>query len=1036
MAEGHHDQLSELFERAVELSPEERRHFLEICTDDPAIRSDLRSLLAAHDRAPNLLERLAGDVLPAALQAVADDDRVHGRNGRLAQPIISTPERSTGGAPAAIAAGARMGAYEIQGRIAAGGMGVVYRAFDTVLQRTVAIKTLAWSTPDARASILREARAASALNHPHVCTIYEVGEHDDVPFIAMEYLDGRTLRDLIPPDGLPPESIVRYGVQVAQAVEYAHRHGIIHRDLKSTNVMISSEGHVKVLDFGLASRIPAAEMETVTRMRAAATNEGPLAGTLAYLAPELLRGSPADKRSDVWALGVLLYEVAAGRLPFQGATPFELTAAILNDTRPPLPATLPMPLQSVIGKCLVHDPAQRYRDAGELRVALETVQLGSDRSVTWREESRGAVRPAPRWRRPLLIAAVTVVALAGAAGVMWFNAKRTLALTDRDTLLVADFINTTGDSVFDRTLKQALSIHLGQSPFLSVVSREEERATLRLMTKSPDDRLTGPVAREACQRIGAKAMIEGTIAPVGSHYVIGLDALNCQSGATIGSEQAEAASREQVLTVLGAAASRLRSKLGESLPTVQRFDTPLEQATTSSLEAFQAFSAAEDIRSRTSEFGAVPFYKRAIELDSDFALAYARLSAVYWNVGQAAEGSRNAEEAYARRDRVSERERFYIDAQRCGLRADNRDCRNNVFELWKRTYPRDGRPYGNLSGAYYATGMCDKALENGLEALRLDPGYAQPYAAVARAYLCLEKPAQAQRALEQAVSRHLENPWIYIVLFRSAFYQRDDRAIQRVREWASGQPEEPLFKEFESDAAAFDGRMRRSREFRLDAERLASVQLKESVLPIRARGAIYEAAQGDFQRTRDTVKSISAESPPPSVTTLLVTATLLSRDYDEADVLLQARSDALDQGPAALLDGVVRVLRKVAAGDRSAIAALPPANPGELVPAQSFRPVYVRGLAYLQAGDGAKAAAEFQRILDHRGLEPISPLYPLAYVQQARAYVLAGEHIKARNAYQNFLTLWKDADPDVPILREAQAEYARLLDSPEIRRQR
>lgn len=1036
MAERHHDQLSELFERAVELSPEDRHHFLETCTDDPAIRSELRSLLAAHDRAPNLLERLAEDVLPAALHAVGHQDRINGPIAGPAQPVTSAPERLGDGAPGDIELGVRMGAYEIQARIAAGGMGTVYRAFDTVLQRSIAIKTLTWSAPDARASLLREAQAASALNHPHICTIHEVGEHKGVPFIAMEYIDGRTLRDLIPSDGLPAESIMRWGVQIAQAVEYAHRHRIIHRDLKSTNVMVSSEGHVKVLDFGLASQLPAAEMETITRTRAALTKVEPLAGTLAYLAPELLRGGAADKRSDVWALGVMLYELAAGRLPFQGATPFELTAAILNGTRAALPATLSMPLQSVIGRCLARDPTQRYRDAGELRVALETVQLGSDPSLGWGAEVRPTVRQASRSRKLLLMAGMTVLVFGGAIGIGLFRAKRTLALTDRDTLVVADFVNMTGDDVFDRTLKQALSMHLGQSPFLSVVSHEEERATLRLMTKSPDDRLIGAVAREACQRIGAKAMIEGTIAQIGSHYVVGLDALNCQSGATIGSEQAEAERREQVLAALGAAASRLRRKVGESLPTIQRFDTPIEQATTSSLEAFQAFSAAEDIRSRTSEFGAVPFYRRAIELDPNFALAYARLSAVYWNLGQAKEGSRNAEEAYARRDRVSERERFYIDAQHCGLTENAADCRTNVFELWKRTYPRDGRPYGNLAGNFYAAVMCDRALENALEALRRDPGYSQPYAAVARGYLCLEKPAEAQRILEQALSRHLENPVIYMDLFRSAFYERDEPAIERVRHWASGQPEESLFKELEADASAFDGLIRRSRDLRLHAERLAAVELKERVLPIRARAALYEAAQGNFQRARESVKSIAAESPPASLTPVLLTAALLSGDYDEADALLRTRPEPLNQGPAALLDAAVRVLRQVAAGDRSAVARLPVASPRELAPAQSFRPVYVRGLAYLQAGDGAHAAAEFQRILDHRGLEPISPLYPLAYVQQARAYVLTAEHTKAQNAYRKFLSLWTDADPDVPILREAQAEYARVIESAETGRQR
>ena len=1033
MDEGQHDRLSELFERAIELSPEALARFLESCSDDPAVRAELRSLLAAHDRAPNLLERLAREVLPAALHALGEDDSINGPGASLDRPIGPTPERSgQNGAAVTIAPGARLGAYEIQGRIAAGGIGVVYRAFDTVLHRPVAIKTLAWSGPDGREALLREARAASALNHANICTIHEVGEQDGVPFIAMEYIDGRTLRELVLADGLLPDVILRYGTEVARAVECAHRHGIIHRDLKSANVMVSSEGHVKVLDFGLASRMPAAEMETLTRSGAVDADAGPLAGTLAYLAPELLRGAAASKRSDVWALGVLLYEMAAGRLPFQGTTPFELTAAILEGTPPPLPAKRPLPLGALIGRCLARDPAQRYQDAGEVRVALDTVQLSTDPSLVGRNESREVGR-APRWRTRLLITGGVALVVAIGAAVAFVQSRRALALTDRDTLLVADFVNTTGDAVFDRTLKRALSIHLEQSPFLSIVSREEERATLRLMTKLPDDRLEGAIAREACQRLGATAMIEGTIAPLGSHYAIDIEGLNCQSGATIGSEQAEASSREQVLTTLGAAASRLRRKLGESLPTIQRFDKPLTQATTSSLEAFQAFNAAEDIRSRSSELGAAPFYKRAIELDPDFALAYARLSAIYWNLGQSAEGRRHAEEAYARRDRVSERERFYIDSQHCGLVSDP-DCGRNVYELWKRTYPRDGRPYARLSQAYFERLMCDKAVENAAAAFRLDRGtHAQPYGFVAQADLCLGKAAEARQTLEQAIARHLESPFIYMVLFRAAFYDRDDRTIARVRKWASGQAEESLFKEFESDAAAFDGQMRRSRELRLRAEQLAADRLRESLLPIRARGAVYEAAQGSSERAHEIIKSIAAESSLPALIPLLITAAVLSRDNEQADALLGTYQSE-NRAPPGLLESLVRVLRAIEGGDRSAIDALPPANARELSPRQSFRPAYVRGLIHFHAGEGAKAADAFQRILDHRGVEPISPLYPLAYVQQARAYVLNGDQIKARKAYQNFLALWKDADSDIPILREAKAEYARLIASPEVGR--
>jgi eukaryotic-like serine/threonine-protein kinase len=1034
MAEGNHDRLSELFERAVELPPQARARFLETCTDDPAIRSELRSLLAAHDRAPHLLERLAGEVLPAALQAVAEKDRINGPSARLEQPIVSTPERSVGNGAVTVVPGSHLGAYEIQGRIAAGGIGVVYHAFDTVLQRSVAIKTLAWSAPDARDALLREARAASALNHPNICTIHEVGEHDGVPFIAMEYVEGRTLRDLIPPDGLLPDSIVRYGTEVARAVEHAHRHGIIHRDLKSANVMVSSEGHVKVLDFGLASRMPAAEMETLTRTRVIETGAEPLVGTLAYLAPELLRGAAADKRSDVWALGVLLYEMAAGRLPFQGATPFELTAAILDGTPPPVSAKLPLPLGAVIGRCLARDPAQRYQDAIEMRVALETLKLSTDSSLVGRTESPEVGR-APRWRTRLLITGGVALVVAIGAAVAFVQSRRALALTDRDTLLVADFVNTTGDGVFDGTLRQALSIHLEQSPFLSIVSREEVRDILRLMTKSPDDRFVGDVARDACQRIGAKAMIEGSIAPVGSHYAIGLDAMNCESGKMIAGEQAEAAGREQVLGVLSTAALRLRRKLGESLPTIQRFDTRIEQATTASLEALKAFSAGEDIRGRSGELDAVPFYKRAIELDSNFATAYARLSTIYMNVGQLADMKRNTEEAYARRDRVSARERFYIEGRHCVVSSEP-DCYRNVHEVWKRAYPRDAMPYGNLSEYFYGQGMCEKAVENAMEALRLDPAHIFPHMFLARAYLCLGKSGEAKRTLEQAIARHLEHPFLYITLFRVGFFERDDRAIAVARQWAIGRPEESLFAELESEAVAFDGHMRRSRELRARAEQLAAPGLNERRLSIRARGAVYDAAQGDLARTHRIVHAMASESPPTSVIPLLIAAAVLSRDYREADLLLRQRERSVAGGPG-VFESLIRVLRNVDTGDRSAIDQLPPATTGELTQGQAFLPsgftsmtngavVYVRGLIYLHAGDAPKAIVEFQRILDHRGVASTSPLYPLAYVQQARAYVLSGDQVKARKAYQNFLALWKDADPDIPILREAKAESVRL----------
>jgi tetratricopeptide (TPR) repeat protein len=911
-------------------------------------------------------------------------------------------------------------------------MGIVYRAIDTVLQRPVALKMLQVSARDAHRSLLREARAASALNHPNICTIYEVGQHEGCSFIAMEYVDGRQVGELIPEDGLPAESVVRLGLQVAQAIEYAHRHHLIHRDLKSANVLVSGDGRAKVLDFGLASTVAAVDGDALTRTSPVDMNPAPFAGTLPYMSPELLRGGVAHTQSDVWALGVVLYEMTAGHLPFQGPTPVKLTDAILNHPVPALSMRVPLGLRAIVLRCLERDLAHRYRDAGEVRVALETVQSGTDSGLLVRDDGPVVMSKVAWRRRTIAIVGAAVLLIAIAAAILVVPLTRPPVLTERDRLLVADFINTTGDSVFDDALRQALSIHLEQTPFLSVVSRDEIRETLRLMRRQPGERLLDELARDACQRVGATAMVEGSIAPLGSHYGIGLNALTCGSGETMASEQAEAASREQILTVLGAAASRLRRKLGESLPTLQRFDTPILQATTHSLEALKAFSMGEEVRARDSEYDAVAFYRRALDIDPDFATVYARLSAVYLNLGQPGEHRRMAAEAYARRDRVSERERFYIDGRHCLVTNDPLACYANVYELWTRIYPRDALAHGNLSDVYYGMGKCDKSLEPALAAFReeVTHTHSQPYSFVAQSYMCLGRVAEARRVIDDAVARKLESPFISLVRFRVAFFQRDEAALMAVRQWASGRGEESIVTEFDADAAAFDGLMRRARELRLRAEQLAAARLPESVWPIRARGAFYEAAQGDFARARTVAASIG-DSRPTAVFEPLIAAAVIAADRRRTDALLLAQEQQQGAGAPqrSVLEPIVRVLDAVNRGERFAVSRLPPADTRELRLEQSFRPVYLRGLSYLSAGDPLNAAGEFQRILDHRGSEPLSPLYPLAHVQQARAFVRMGEQAKARKAYQDFFALWKSADPDIPILRDAREEYARLDDA-------
>jgi eukaryotic-like serine/threonine-protein kinase len=967
--------------------------------------------------------------------------------------------------------------YRILEKLGAGGMGEVYLAEDMKLGRKIAIKILSeefTTNKDRLHRFEQEASAASNLNHPNILTIHEMGIDGGRHYIATEFIDGVTLRRKMAASQLETHTILDIAVQVASALEEAHAAGIVHRDIKPDNIMVRRNGYVKVLDFGLAKltetvdRSPS-DGEAATRVLVQ-TDAGVVMGTSHYMSPEQARGKPVDARSDIWSLGVVIYEMIAGRTPFEGETSTDVIVAITQKEPPPIARfapDVPPELEWIVMKALRKDRDERYQTIKELITDLkrlkqrlefqsELERTGAPDSFTRSKISdfpgapttiaQQAMPTAEKTishvssaeyivtgikRNKLAAALVALVLIVVSASAFYFYKRNSHPLmTERDTVLLTDFVNTTGEPVFDGTLKQALAVNLGQTPFLNLFPDDRVRETLRFMGRSPDDRITRDIGREICERQGIKAMLTGTIASLGSHYVITLEAVNPRSGDPIAREQIEAESKENVLASLSSAAMNLRKKLGESLSSMQKYDVNIEQATTSSLEALKAYTMANDERAKGRSREALTFYKRAVDLDPNFAMAYARIGVQYVNDEQLETAKEYVQKAYDLRDRVSERERLYIEEKYYSYITGEIDQTIETLKTWARLYPNDFIPHNNLSLNYRLIGRNEEALPEALEAVRLSPNNISGHDNLVDSFLSLGRFDEAEQAERESQKINPDSLTAHFKNYHFAFLRQDQAAMEREVNWAKGRPEEGQFTGVLSLAALYSGKLKQSEELRKRAVEMLKQQNRaenaSSVLMGLANDLMYigkcDQAKANAKAALDLLRGQMNLANGAAIYAAC-------DDRDQAQKLL-------DEARAAYPKNTVinTIVPPIVTGDieesrgnvSQAIKLFESIRGYEGGMILGLGTTFARGNLYLKQRMGNEAAAEFKKVIDQRGIDIFSCTHVLAHLGLGRALALNGDTAGARKAYQDFFALWKDADHDLPVLVEARKEYEAL----------